>query len=59
MVSRKRRIVWDLAARFYLRQAIAYIKKDSPQNGDKVKKDILASVSALIKQPEKQHAPDK
>ncbi len=59
MVSKKRRIVWDLAARAYLRQAIVYIKKDSPQNGDKVKKDILASVSALTKQPEKQYAPDK
>ncbi len=59
MVSKKRKVVWDEGAVAYFKQAIAYIKKDSPQNADKVKKEILASTKALTAKPERQHAPDK
>ena len=58
-MSKKRKVIWDNEARSYLRQAIAYIRKDSPQNADNVKKDILASVRSLTSYPEKQYAPDK
>lgn len=59
MVSKKRKVIWDEGVKMYFKQAIAYIKKDSPQNGDKVKKDILASTRALAGLPEKRHMPDK
>jgi plasmid stabilization system protein ParE len=54
----KRKIVWDKKAIIYLSEAIGYIRKDSPQNADKVKKDILKQVKALAKKPEI-YNPDK
>ena len=44
MVSKKRTVVWDNEAKVYLKKAIAYIKKESPQNAEKVKKDISAEL---------------
>jgi plasmid stabilization system protein ParE len=54
----KRKILWDKAALFYFSEAIRYIRKDSAQNADKVKKDILDKISQLSNRPEI-HAPDK
>lgn len=55
----KHKVVWDKIAVVYLKQAIAYIKKDSPKNAKKVKTDILASANDLTKQAGKQFPPDK
>lgn len=58
MVS-NHKVIWDEEAVKYLKQAIRYIKKNSPKNADKVKKDILKSIKVLTNQPEKQYALDK
>jgi plasmid stabilization system protein ParE len=57
-VSKNRRIVWDKNAVQYLQTAIKFIRKDSPQNAEKVKQQIMDSVTALADQPEK-HPIDK
>jgi plasmid stabilization system protein ParE len=54
----KRKILWDKAALLYFSEAIGYIRKDSAQNADKVKNDILTRIRALANNPEI-HAPDK
>ena len=59
MVSKKRKVIWDEEAWNYFKEAIAYIKKDSVQSAEKIKKDILFSTRALAETPEKIHAPDK
>ncbi len=58
MVMMKRRIAWDKDALHYFRDAIRYIRKDSPQNADKVKKEVLAKINELSKRPEV-YNPDK
>ncbi len=58
MVSRKRRIVWNDVPKKFLKEAIAYIRKSSPQNADKVKAGILQSIRELAEFPEV-HPPDK
>ena len=58
MVARKRKIVWEEVPKQYLKEAIAYIKKSSPQNADKVKAGILQSIRQLAEFPEV-HPPDK
>ncbi|HWD90056.1 MAG TPA: type II toxin-antitoxin system RelE/ParE family toxin [Mucilaginibacter sp.] len=58
MVARKRRITWDKQALYYFRDAIQYIRKDSPQNADKVKKEVLEKINELLAHPEI-HNPDK
>ena len=58
MVKRSRKLVIDNEAKAQLRQAYRYINKNSVQNAEKVKSKILASIKALIKNPEK-HPPDK
>jgi len=55
---KKKKIHWDKQAINYFREAIKYIRKDSPQNAEKVKKDVLEKISELSKRPEI-HAPDK
>lgn len=59
MVRKKPSIVWDVDARSAFRKAIAYIKKDSPQNAEKVRLDINTAVKKLADEPERLHAPDK
>lgn len=59
MVKQKKRVVWGTEAQASFRQAVAYIKKGSPQNADKVKKEVLASTNSLADEPERLHAPDK
>jgi plasmid stabilization system protein ParE len=58
MVEKTRRIIWDKQAFHYFREALRYIRKDSPQNADNVKKEILEKISELSKHPEI-HNPDK
>jgi len=58
MVRKVLRIVWDKSAVIYLKSAIAFIRKDSPQNAEKVKRDIITSVIALADTPER-HPLDK
>ena len=54
----KRKIVWDKKAILYFSEAILYIRKDSPQNAEKVKKEILRQVNELANKPE-MFNPDK
>ena len=54
----KRKINWDKQSLTYFQKAIKYIQKDSPQNADKVKREILEKISELSKRPEI-HNPDK
>jgi plasmid stabilization system protein ParE len=55
---KKRKIRWDKPALIYFSEAIRYIRKDSMQNADKVKKEILAMIIELSVHPEI-HAQDK
>jgi plasmid stabilization system protein ParE len=55
---KKRKIRWDRPALIYFSEAIRYIRKDSVQNAEKVKTELLASIRELSHQPEI-HAPDK
>jgi plasmid stabilization system protein ParE len=54
----KRKISWDKQALHYFREAIRYIREDSPQNADKVKKKVLEKINELSTRPEI-HNPDK
>jgi plasmid stabilization system protein ParE len=58
MVVKKRKITWDKQALYNFRDAILYIRKDSPKNADKVKKELLEKINELSKRPEI-HAADK
>ena len=58
MVRKGLQIVWDKNAVKYLKSAIEFIRKDSPQNAEKVKKDILESIITLADNPER-NPPDK
>ncbi|HLO71180.1 MAG TPA: type II toxin-antitoxin system RelE/ParE family toxin [Flavipsychrobacter sp.] len=53
-----RQIVWDLDARNYLRNAIKYIREDSPKNADLVKTKIFESIRKIPANPYK-HPADK
>lgn len=55
---KKRKISWDKPALLYFSEAIRYIRKDSDQNADKVKKEILAKIKELSVRPQI-HTPDK
>jgi len=58
MVNRLLKIIWDIEARNNFYNAIVYIKEESPQNGEKVKRAIISKVNELKTNPEK-HPPDK
>ena len=48
MVDKKVRIIlWDDEAKLYFRQAIQYIKQESPQGADIVKKAIMENTAVL------------
>lgn len=53
-----RKIIWDKQAINYFRDALRFIRKDSPQNADKVKADIFKAISKIPNRPEA-HPPDK
>lgn len=46
---RTRKVSWDKQAINYFRDAIKYIREDSPQNADKVKKEILGKNKRTFK----------
>jgi plasmid stabilization system protein ParE len=54
----KKRVVWDEFALTALKEAYTYIRKDSLQQAEKVKQEIIASTKALADHPEK-YPPDK
>jgi plasmid stabilization system protein ParE len=58
MVNRNYKVVIDIEAKKSLREAYNFIKKDSPQNAERVKKEILVSIKELVNNPEK-YPPDK
>jgi plasmid stabilization system protein ParE len=48
MVTKKRRsIKWDEEAKLYFKQAIQYIKQESPSGAKTVKRSILESIAIL------------
>lgn len=47
VVKKQRRIIWDDEAKLYLKQAIQYIKQESPQGAETVKRAILDHVAVL------------
>jgi len=53
-----RKISWDKQALDYFRDSISFIREDSPQNADKVKKEVLEKINELGVRPEI-HSPDK
>lgn len=54
----KRKISWDKQALNCFRESVWYIRQDSPQNADKVKKEVLEKINDLSERPEI-HNPDK
>lgn len=58
MVKKNIKVIWDETARTQLKDAIEYIKQDSLQNAQNVKKDIIAASRSLSTYPEK-HPLDK
>jgi plasmid stabilization system protein ParE len=58
MVAGIREIVWDNQAKLQLKAAYTYIKKDSLQNAQMVRDEIVATVGGLMSNPEK-YPPDK
>lgn len=52
------KVIIDEEAKRSLQEAYLYIRKDSPQNAEKVKNAIITSIKELIKNPER-HNPDK
>ena len=53
MVNRNYKVVIDIDAKKSLREAYNFIKKDSPQNAEKVKQEILFSIKELANNPQK------
>ena len=53
-----RKITWDKQAIIYFRETIKYIRRDSLQNAEHVKQDVLERISELAIRPEI-HAADK
>jgi plasmid stabilization system protein ParE len=49
---KKKRVVWDELARTALREAYNYIKRDSLQQAEKVKLEIIAASKMLADHPE-------
>ncbi len=53
MVRRKKlTVIWDIKAKEHLREAIAYIRKESLPEAKKVKQAILETVKSLPDNPE-------
>lgn len=53
-----RKIRWDKQAAIQLSKAMSFIRRDSFQNANKVKQEILEKVDELLQSPEK-HQIDK
>lgn len=55
---KKKKVIWDELARTALREAYNRIKRDSLQQAEKVKQEILAASKKLADHPE-MYPPDK
>ena len=53
MVNKKQRVVWSTEAKQQLKAAYQFIRKDSVQNAEKVRNDIIAITRKLEKYPAK------
>jgi len=53
MVKKKYKIIWDEPARAQLKKIHEYISKDSVQNAQKVKSDIIQVAKSLCENPER------
>ena len=58
MVNKKPEILWSDEASLQLKAAYEFIKKDSVQNAEKVRDEIVAITRTLAKYPSK-YSPDK
>ncbi len=47
-----KKLVWDDEAIAFFKEAIEYIREDSPKNAEKVKNNILDKVDDLLERPE-------
>ena len=54
----KKKVVWDEQVKASLREACNYIKRDSLQQAEKVRQEILTASQRLADHPE-MHPPDK
>jgi plasmid stabilization system protein ParE len=52
------KIIWDIEARNAFKAACQYIKRDSLENAEKVKREVIEATLALKSNPE-MHPPDK
>lgn len=52
MVNEKR-IVWSVLAQEHLKEIFDYIRKDSVQNAEEIKRKVFGSTNSLIENPEK------
>ena len=53
-----KKVVWDERARTALKQAYYHIQKDSPQQAERVRQEIIVATKKLSANPE-MHPPDK
>ena len=53
MVKKARSVIWDKSAVKYLKSAVEFIRKDSPQNAEKLKSELKASILELSDNPER------
>ncbi|HUZ61573.1 MAG TPA: type II toxin-antitoxin system RelE/ParE family toxin [Hanamia sp.] len=58
MVNKNPGVVWSDEAKQQLKAAYKFIKKDSVQNAEKVRGDIVTNASELAKHPDR-YNPDK
>ena len=49
----KRRIVWDDPAKIYLKKSLEFIRRDSPQNADKIRNEIRIIIKEIPAHPER------
>jgi len=53
MVNKKYKVTWDEPARIQLKRIYEYIRKDSLQNAQKVKSEIIKIANSLSENPER------
>lgn len=53
-----RKISWDKEAALYLSRSIRHIRKESPQNADKIRQETIQRIGDLSRNPEI-YPPDK
>ena len=58
MVAIKQKVVWSDEAKKQLKEAYKYIRKDSLQNAEKIRSEIVSAAHKIPDNPER-YAPDK